>query len=355
MTALQCDICGGSLTMDAGGEFATCESCGMKHDRRRMQQKVQEIKGTVKIEGAVQIEGIANFENLMKRGYLALEDSAWKQAGEHFDRVLDIDPEYAPAYIGKLCAELEVRQESDLPNAKGSVSESFSKMLSSLKTGEKIKAIKVYRDYTGLGLAEAKAAVERVRSGESIGIPIGLYANLPICDLSANSNYQKALRFSDENYRTTLERYGRENRDALAQEAVERAVQASLEEDARIAQEEARRSAEVQIAQEKEQRQREIAQLETERSLLIKEHDKISKDIDKSQFFPWRSMFISIFLIVFGLENDDIIILAIPFVIFFLYKCYKFTSSKTFKEGRRGKLAREWEEINRKIKALRGD
>jgi tetratricopeptide (TPR) repeat protein len=54
-------------------------------------------------------------ESLMKRGWLFLEDSDWKQANEYFDRVLDIDPEYAPAYAGKLCAELKVRREEALP------------------------------------------------------------------------------------------------------------------------------------------------------------------------------------------------------------------------------------------------
>jgi len=55
-------------------------------------------------------------ESLMKRGKLFLEDSDWKQANEYFDKVLDIDPEYAPAYIGKLCAEKKVRQEEMLGN-----------------------------------------------------------------------------------------------------------------------------------------------------------------------------------------------------------------------------------------------
>jgi len=50
-------------------------------------------------------------ESLMKRGCLFLEDSEWKQANEYFDKVLDIDPEYAPAYLGKLCADLQVQKE----------------------------------------------------------------------------------------------------------------------------------------------------------------------------------------------------------------------------------------------------
>lgn len=57
-----------------------------------------------------------SIESLMKRGYLFLEDSDWTRAVEYFDRVLDIDPEYAPAYIGKLCAELEIENEANLAN-----------------------------------------------------------------------------------------------------------------------------------------------------------------------------------------------------------------------------------------------
>jgi hypothetical protein len=53
-------------------------------------------------------------ESLMKRGHLFLEDKDWQQASEYFNKVLDIDPEYTPAYVGKLCAELHVRQEEQL-------------------------------------------------------------------------------------------------------------------------------------------------------------------------------------------------------------------------------------------------
>jgi tetratricopeptide (TPR) repeat protein len=62
-------------------------------------------------------------ESLMKRGHLFLEDSDWRQANEYFDRVLDIDPEYAPAYIGKLCAELNTRHEDDLGDCETLLSE----------------------------------------------------------------------------------------------------------------------------------------------------------------------------------------------------------------------------------------
>ena len=87
------------------GSVATCDSCGMEHSKERMQEKVQEIKGTV------EVSNIAGVESLMTRGHLALEDAKWNEADEYFDKVLDIDPKHACAYIGKLCADLELQEE----------------------------------------------------------------------------------------------------------------------------------------------------------------------------------------------------------------------------------------------------
>ena len=60
-----------------------------------------------------------------------LEDGEWKQANKYFDRVLDIDPELAPAYIGKLCVELRVRNEKQLGERDKPISEynNFQKAL----------------------------------------------------------------------------------------------------------------------------------------------------------------------------------------------------------------------------------
>ena len=61
MSALTCDICGGNLTMNESGEFAVCESCGMKHTKERVKVKVQEVKGVVEIT-----KGEAEKERLSK-------------------------------------------------------------------------------------------------------------------------------------------------------------------------------------------------------------------------------------------------------------------------------------------------
>ena len=49
-----------------------------------------------------------DISSLLKRAFLFLEDGDWKSANEYCEKVLDIDPENAQAYLGKLMAELHV-------------------------------------------------------------------------------------------------------------------------------------------------------------------------------------------------------------------------------------------------------
>lgn len=51
---------------------------------------------------------------LLKRAFIFLEDGNWKDADEYCERVLDIDPENAQAYLGKLMAQLKVNKQDDL-------------------------------------------------------------------------------------------------------------------------------------------------------------------------------------------------------------------------------------------------
>ncbi len=53
---------------------------------------------------------------LLKRAFMFLEDGDWKSADEYCEKVLDIDPENAEAYLGKLMAELRVKTKADLKN-----------------------------------------------------------------------------------------------------------------------------------------------------------------------------------------------------------------------------------------------
>lgn len=111
MKKLQCEFCGGSLLMDESGEYATCENCGMKFKKEAIKKMI------VELSGSVNVEGIASVEGLSKRAHLFLEDGNFKQATDYFNKILDIDPEYALAYVGLLLAELKMRDEQHLSQA----------------------------------------------------------------------------------------------------------------------------------------------------------------------------------------------------------------------------------------------
>jgi hypothetical protein len=106
--------------------------------------------------------GAPSVESLVKRGYLFLEDSDWNKADEYFDKALDINPEHAPAYIGKLCAELRVRREESLGDD------------------------------------------HELRQGKIINRPLGEYAN-----------FQKAIRFADGGYKKKLNGYDQKTKESI--------------------------------------------------------------------------------------------------------------------------------------------
>ena len=106
--------------------------------------------------------GISESENpLIRRAFLFLEDGDWEKADDLLEQVLNQEPENVKAYVGKLCAELQVCYESDLPNF-----------------------------YSAIG---------------------------------DRSNYKKAIRFADEEYKKTLELFALspENAEKRRQEEVE--------------------------------------------------------------------------------------------------------------------------------------
>lgn len=85
MAAMVCDLCGGKLVMGAGG-VAVCESCGMEHSPERMREKVQEIKGTVRVDNSHMVE---NYLNLARNAFDASNN---KEAEDYTNKVIEIEP-----------------------------------------------------------------------------------------------------------------------------------------------------------------------------------------------------------------------------------------------------------------------
>lgn len=78
-----------------------------------MQQPTSAPQG-VRVETATAETNAPGVTSMLKRAALFLEDGDTASAREYYDRVLDIDPECAEAYMGKVCAETGCRKESNL-------------------------------------------------------------------------------------------------------------------------------------------------------------------------------------------------------------------------------------------------
>ena len=76
-----------------------------------------EPKKTVIEETAVNSENAATAP-LLKRAFMFLEDGEWQKAEECCEKILDIEPECAEAYLGKLMAELQVNYKRKLSEVK---------------------------------------------------------------------------------------------------------------------------------------------------------------------------------------------------------------------------------------------
>lgn len=87
-----------------------------------MQDLVRGVEKIVGIEERAKAEEKASADRqinekispLLERVFMFLEDGDWKNADEYCEKVLDIEPKNAMAYIGKLMVELKVKKREDL-------------------------------------------------------------------------------------------------------------------------------------------------------------------------------------------------------------------------------------------------
>ena len=114
---------------DLPDEFAALQSqdvskVGYMQDLLRGIEKIlgKSAEKTV-VKETVIATGNTNTAPLLKRAFLFLEDGDWQNANIYCEKVLDMDPECAEAYFGKLLAELHVNREENLPDIKKDFSE----------------------------------------------------------------------------------------------------------------------------------------------------------------------------------------------------------------------------------------
>ena len=97
---LECPSCGSHLEFSQDREFFFCEYCGAK---------VIKDKQYIELSGTVSIDGVASEQSLLERAFLFLEDGDFSSADKYLEKNLDINPKCSKAYIGKLMAQLHIK------------------------------------------------------------------------------------------------------------------------------------------------------------------------------------------------------------------------------------------------------
>ena len=165
MKQLTCEMCGSTDLAKENG-FVVCQSCGMKYSVEEAKKLM--IEGTVEVQGTVKVDKTSEVETLLKRAFMFLEDKEWEKANEYGEKVLEIAPENAQAYLVKFMIDLRVNKKEDIVNSYTA------------------------REY-----------------------------GCRISDLTKNNNYKKALLFADSQLKADLERITEEfqnNRDLFIQQ-----------------------------------------------------------------------------------------------------------------------------------------
>lgn len=122
MSQFKCKTCGNINKVKPGAAEGICTNCGAKQSLPDDRNIKEEMAG-----GNARSANVATF---LKRAFMFLEDENWSKADEYCEKVLDLDPENAQAYLGKLMAEVHAHKQEDLKNC--------SKAFESLNNYQKI-------------------------------------------------------------------------------------------------------------------------------------------------------------------------------------------------------------------------
>jgi hypothetical protein len=102
---LKCPSCGAPLEMDDDKDFSICQYCGIQVTNEKQYVELSVIKSDC---------GIADENSLLDRAFLFIEDGNFRDGDKYLERVLDINPENAKAYIGKLLCLKRIKKIDSL-------------------------------------------------------------------------------------------------------------------------------------------------------------------------------------------------------------------------------------------------
>ena len=137
-------------------------------------------------------------DSLLKRAFMFLEDGDWKNADEYCEKVLDIDPECAEAYLGKLMADLQVRKQDYLkeqaePFDKNSNYQKAVRFANDELRNCLEKYISITNERIKHKLEQERIAVEQKTSAFELA-KCEYQKNIAITKIIANGNYLTAVK-----------------------------------------------------------------------------------------------------------------------------------------------------------------
>lgn len=151
-----CTQCGSQIEVDNTQEAGICRFCGTAFITEKVINNYT-INNTIKVENASINVSSVNVDNLIKRALEFESNGDTEKAIEYYNRVLDedVDNSIAREHIKDLTTPKTITISGiTLSQEQG------AEITNSIKIGEKVHAIKLLREFSGLGLKEAKDAID---------------------------------------------------------------------------------------------------------------------------------------------------------------------------------------------------
>ena len=117
MAQIKCKKCGNLIEVEKGAIIAVCDKC-------LLAQPINAENASAVPENnhaSTNADVLPGVQSYLKRVYIFLEDEEWEKADEYCEKILDINPEIAEAYLCKLMAEFCVGKREDLINCEKSI------------------------------------------------------------------------------------------------------------------------------------------------------------------------------------------------------------------------------------------
>ncbi len=150
LVSLKCPNCNGDINLDDSQEIGYCMYCGSK-----VSLKDPTLSLNINVTGKVSVEGVPSVDNLRLRAEEFSKQGDEEMATQYYNKILDIDPEDQEARLKVQSAQFKLGgYKLDWQNIR--------KIHTYVASGQKIAAIKEFRELTGADLKTSKDIIDEL-------------------------------------------------------------------------------------------------------------------------------------------------------------------------------------------------